>query len=118
MCWYIKALKNYATFRGRATRTEYWMFTLFAYIFMIIPYILVFIDSLAVFGVILVLLYGAAMILPSLAVTVRRLHDTGRSGWWYLINFVPVIGGIWLLILLCQRSEVTANIYDTDTQAS
>lgn len=90
------------------------MFTLFAYIFMIIPYILVFIDSLAV---ILVLLYGAAMILPSLAVTVRRLHDTGRSGWWYLINFVP-FGGIWLFILLCQRSEVTANIYDTDTQAS
>lgn len=118
MYWYIKALKNYATFRGRATRTEYWLFTLFAYIFMIIPYILVFIDSLAVFGVILVLLYGAAMILPSLAVTVRRLHDTGRSGWWYLINFVPVIGGIWLLILLCQRSEVTANIYDTDTQVS
>ncbi|MGF9888730.1 DUF805 domain-containing protein [Priestia megaterium] len=98
MYWYIKALKNYATFRGRATRTEYWMFTLFAYIFMIILYILVFIDSLAV--------------------TVRRLHDTGRSGWWYLINFVPVIGGIWLLILLCQRSEVTANIYDTDTQVS
>ncbi|MDY0941246.1 MULTISPECIES: DUF805 domain-containing protein [Priestia] len=44
--------------------------------------------------------------------------NTGRSGWWYLVNFVPFIGSIWLLILLCQRSEVTANIYDTDTQAS
>ncbi|MGG0459843.1 DUF805 domain-containing protein [Priestia aryabhattai] len=118
MYWYIKALKNYATFRGRATRTEYWMFTLFAYIFTLVLYTLVFIDSFALLVSILILLYGAAMILPSLAVTVRRLHDTGRSGWWYLINFVPVIGGIWLLILLCQRSEVTANIYDTDTQAS
>ncbi|MEJ9225470.1 MULTISPECIES: DUF805 domain-containing protein [Priestia] len=118
MYWYIKVLKNYATFRGRATRTEYWMFTLFAYIFTLVLYALVFIDSIALLVSILILLYGVAMILPSLAVTVRRLHDTGRSGWWYLINFVPVIGGIWLLILLCQRSEVTANIYDTDTQAS
>ncbi|MDC7721569.1 DUF805 domain-containing protein [Priestia megaterium] len=118
MYWYIKALKNYAAFQGRATRTEYWMFTLFSYIFMLVLYALVFIDSIALLVSILILLYGAAMILPSLAVTVRRLHDTGRSGWWYLINFVPVIGGIWLLILLCQRSEVTANIYDTDTQAS
>ncbi|AXI29799.1 MULTISPECIES: DUF805 domain-containing protein [Priestia] len=118
MHWYIKALKNYATFRGRATRTEYWMFTLFSYIFALVPFIFIFIDSLTVFAPILIWLYAAAMILPSLAVTVRRLHDTGRSGWWYLINFVPVIGGIWLLILLCQRSEVTANIYDTDTQAS
>ncbi|MEH7469958.1 DUF805 domain-containing protein, partial [Priestia megaterium] len=87
-------------------------------IFMLVLYALVFIDSIALLVSILILLYGAAMILPSLAVTVRRLHDIGRSGWWYLINFVPVIGGIWLLILLCQRSEVTANIYDTDTQAS
>jgi uncharacterized membrane protein YhaH (DUF805 family) len=94
------------------------MFTLFAYIFTLVLYALVFIDSIALLVSILILLYGVAMILPSLAVTVRRLHDTGRSGWWYLINFVPVIGGIWLLILLCQRSEVTANIYDTDTQAS
>lgn len=118
MYWYIKALKNYATFQGRATRTEYWMFTLFSYIFALVPFIFIFIDSLTVFAPILIWLYAAVMILPSLAVTVRRLHDTGRSGWWYLINFVPVIGGIWLLILLCQRSEVTANIYDTDTQAS
>ncbi|MBD8844567.1 DUF805 domain-containing protein [Priestia megaterium] len=115
---YIKALKNYATFRGRATRTEYWEFTLFGYIFAFVSYIFIAIDSLALFGAILAFAYAVAMILPSLAVTVRRLHVIGRSGWWYLINFVPVIGGIWLLILFCQRSEVTANIYDTDTQAS
>ncbi|MFP7735880.1 DUF805 domain-containing protein [Priestia aryabhattai] len=46
------------------------------------------------------------------------LHNMGRSGWWYFIGMIPFIGNIWLFILLCQRSKVTANIYDTDTKAS
>ena len=115
MKWYLHVLKNYATFQGRATRKEYWMFVLFNFIMWCVLSAIELITDMPPF---LRIVYLVAVFIPSLAVTARRLHDIGRSSWWYLINFVPVIGGIWLLILLCQRSEVTANIYDTDTQAS
>ena len=115
MKWYLHVLKNYRTFQGRATRKEYWMFVLFNFIIWCVLSAIELITDMPPF---LRIVYLVAVFIPSLAVTARRLHDIGRSSWWYLINFVPVIGGIWLLILLCQRSEVTANIYDTDTQAS
>ncbi len=115
MKWYLHVLKNYRTFQGRATRKEYWMFVLFNFVIWCVLSAIELITDMPPF---LRIVYLVAVFIPSLAVTARRLHDIGRSSWWYLINFVPVIGGIWLLILFCQRSEVTANIYDTDTQAS
>ena len=95
---------KYATFSGRATRSEYWYFFLFYYFFTFcLGFIVGFSESdhsLAVIG-----LLCLPILLPSLAVSVRRLHDTGRSGWWFFITFVPYIGGIALLIFLCQKSD-------------
>lgn len=109
MNWYIAALKNYVGFDGRAHRTEFWMFTLFNFLFSLAAMI---VDSVLglqgrVFGVCgpIQVLYGLAVFLPSLALAVRRLHDTGRSGWFVLIALIPIIGGIWLLVLMCLDSQ-------------
>ena len=114
MNWYLEVLKKYAVFDGRARRMEYWMFILFN---LIISVVLVIIDSLigtvirqAGFGL-LQGLYDLAVLLPSIAVTVRRLHDTGRTGWWILIGLIPVIGGIVLLIFMLLDSEPGENQY-------
>ena len=114
MSWYIAALKKYAVFSGRARRKEYWYFALFNMIFC---FILVFIDVFTGlfheqvgFGV-LSTLYMLATLLPSLGVTVRRLHDTGRSGWWILISLVPFIGGLILLIFTLLDSKPGENQY-------
>jgi uncharacterized membrane protein YhaH (DUF805 family) len=98
MSWYLGCWKKYATFSGRARRKEYWMFVLFN---VIATVVLSIIGSLILKenGTILTGIYGLAILIPSLAVTVRRLHDTGRKGWWIFISFVPVIGGIWLFVL-------------------
>jgi uncharacterized membrane protein YhaH (DUF805 family) len=101
MNWYLKVLKQYADFSGRARRKEYWMFFLFNVIFAFVASIL---DG-ALGSVIVSILYMLAMFLPGLAVTVRRLHDIGKSGWWIFISMVPLIGSIWLLILLCTDSD-------------
>jgi len=118
MEWFIKCLKQYADFNGRARRKEYWMFTLFVVIFFIVAAIL---DNLlgttfkfagvsAPYGWIY-LLFAFAMILPSLAVVVRRLHDIGKSGWYYFLVFIPVVGGIILLIWYCKNSQPGENQY-------
>ncbi len=114
MNWYLKVLKQYADFNGRARRMEYWMFVLFN---MMIAIILLIIDN--VIGIAfedigygpLYLLYCLAIIIPSLAVAVRRLHDSGKSGWWILISFIPIIGGIWLLVLFLMDSDPGDNEY-------
>ena len=97
MNWYLQALKKYADFSGRARRKEYWFFILF---YLIILIVLMIVDGFvgtqlggAGFGI-LTCIYALAMLIPALAVTVRRLHDTGRSGWWILIQFVPLVGSI------------------------
>ena len=102
MNWYLEVLKKYAVLEGRARRTEYWMFTLFN---LIIAFGLGFIEGLAGGPGILANLYGLAVLVPGIAVSVRRLHDTGRSGWWLLIAFIPCIGGIVLLIFMVQDSN-------------
>ncbi|MFO3795686.1 MAG: DUF805 domain-containing protein [Anaerolineales bacterium] len=114
MKWYIAALKKYAVFNGRARRKEYWMFVLFNIIFSIVAVVL---DNLLGtaskdlgYGVIYSL-YSLAVLLPGLAVTVRRLHDVGKSGWWIFISLVPIIGGIWLLVLLATDSQPGENEY-------
>ena len=112
MNWYLKVLKQYADFGGRARRKEYWMFALFNVIFAIAAMLL---DNLfgMTFGEIgygpIYSLYGLAVFIPGLAVTVRRLHDIGKSGWMILIALIPIIGSIWLLVLLVTDSESGTN---------
>ncbi|MCX7064879.1 MAG: DUF805 domain-containing protein [Proteobacteria bacterium] len=115
MEWFLVVVKErYAQFAGRARRSEYWYYYLF--------YILIFIGLAIVDGIsgtlnaalgvgLLSGVFGLAMLIPSLAVSVRRLHDTGRSGWWLLIGLVPVIGAIVLLVFVLLDSAPGANQY-------
>ena len=111
MNWYLKVLRQYADFNGRARRTEYWMFVLFNFIFSVIANLL---DYL--FGTIYVFsgIYALAVFIPSLAVTVRRLHDINKSGWMILVAFIPVIGAIWLFILLVMEGTPGENQYGSN----
>ena len=106
MNWYLKCWKQYADFTGRARRTEYWMFTL-------VNFLISFLLNLVLVGTFLGLsfyyIYSLAIFIPSLAVCVRRLHDVGRSGWWYLIGLIPVIGWILLIVWFCTDSQPGAN---------
>ena len=108
MNWYLKVLKQYADFGGRARRSEYWYFALFNIIFAILAMILDNVLGIAIEGIgygPIYILYGLAMFVPGLAVLVRRLHDVGKSGWMYFIALIPIIGAIWLLVLLFTDSQ-------------
>jgi len=114
MNWYLQVLRNYAVFSGRARRKEYWMFGLFNIIFSIAAIILDNILGTAIEDVgygVFYFLYALAVIIPSLAVSVRRLHDVGKSGWFLFIALIPIIGGIWLLVLFCTDGKAGANEY-------
>ena len=114
MNYYLEVLKKYAVFSGRARRKEYWYFFLFN---IIISLVLTGLDSLTgTFSVesgigLLGGIYSLAIMIPSLAVTVRRLHDTDRTGWWLFITLVPIIGGIVLLVFLVQDGIPDENRY-------
>jgi uncharacterized membrane protein YhaH (DUF805 family) len=108
MDWYLQALKKYAEFNGRARRTEYWMFALFN---VIISLVLGLIEGIAGGPGVLASLYSLAVFVPSIAVSVRRLHDTDRSGWWLLIGFVPLFGVIALLVFMVLDSQPGNNQY-------
>ncbi len=121
MEWYLKAFKdNYANFKGRARRKEFWMFYLFH---IIIIFVLAFIAGLisgssdSVGGFIPLIIYILATIIPFLALAVRRLHDTGKSGWYYLISLIPYVGGIIVLVMLAQNGNVGSNEYGPDPKA-
>lgn len=103
---------KYATFEGRASRSEYWFFTLFFIIMYVVLAGLAAGTDAGIFGLV-ALLFILGSIIPSIAVTVRRLHDTGKPGAWYFISFVPIIGGIWLLVLMCTDSDQGPNQYGT-----
>ncbi|MFJ6834932.1 DUF805 domain-containing protein [Streptomyces sp. NPDC091209] len=108
MHWYLDVLKKYATFNGRARRQEYWMFALIN----VIIYVALLVIDLSLLGTgVIAPLYELAVLLPSLAVGVRRLHDTGRSGWWTFIALVPLVGGIILLVFLASDTKPEANQY-------
>jgi uncharacterized membrane protein YhaH (DUF805 family) len=107
MNWYTAVLKKYATFSGRARRKEYWMFTLINMIIITVLQIIDFtIGTMFISGI-----YSLIVFLPSLAVAVRRLHDIGKSGWWLLINIIPVIGFIVMIVFLVKDSEPGPNKY-------
>ena len=103
MNYYTDAIKKYATFSGRARRKEYWMFVLINFIITWVIGIiekaigLTFTVSGAEIGII-TLIYSLFILIPSLALTARRLHDTDRSGWWILISLIPVVGSIILFV--------------------
>lgn len=109
MHWYLTVLKKYAVFSGRAQRAEYWYFVLFNVIISIALNIVGSIlgDDNGVLGT----LYTLAVLIPCLAVSVRRLHDTGRSGWMLLIGLIPIIGTIWLFVLMVLDSNPGDNKY-------
>ena len=111
MNWYMEVLKKYAVFSGRARRTEYWMFVLFNFI---ISMAIGFIGRLLgaehlMLG--LSVVYSLVILLPGLAVLVRRLHDTGKSGGWFFICLVPLAGPIILLVFLASDSTPGDNQY-------
>lgn len=116
MNWYIDCWKKYATFSGRARRKEYWMFVLFNLLASILANVL---DGIVGVGwPVVSALYLLAVLLPSWAVFVRRLHDTDHSGWWLLFAFVPVIGTIWLFVLLIRNGSEGTNRYGADPKAA
>jgi uncharacterized membrane protein YhaH (DUF805 family) len=113
MQWYLKVLRQYADFSGRARRTEYWMFTLFNFIAMIV---LVLIDQVLGTGF-LAFVYVLAVLLPSLAVAARRLHDIGRGGWWQLIGFIPLIGAIIMIVWCVTEGQPQPNQWGPNPKA-
>ena len=109
MNYYVQVLKKYATFKGRSPRKEFWIFFLFN---ALIGAILGIIDiALNINTGNIVLLYTLAIAIPSIAVVVRRLHDTGHSEWWIFFHLIPIIGFIILLIFYIQDSQPGANKY-------
>ena len=108
MQWYLKALKNYGNFSGRATLKEYWTFSLSN---IVIFWLLLFLSSFSeVLVAIIALLFMLVMIIPSFSVGARRLHEIGKTGWWQLLNFVP-FGSIVLLVFFIIESEENDNQY-------
>ena len=115
MNWYVEVLKKYAEFSGRARRTEFWMFALFN---VLIAIGLGVVDGVIGSPGILGMLYGLGVLIPGLAVSIRRLHDTNRSGWWLLIALVPLIGAIALLIFYVQEGDAGSNQFGSNPKRS
>ena len=114
MNWYLECFKKYATFDGRARRKEFWMFALFSFI---VSLVLNLADK-ALFGFqILSGLYGLAVFLPGLAVSVRRLHDIDKSGWFVLLALIPFVGAIVLLVFDCIEGTRGDNRFGGDPKA-
>jgi uncharacterized membrane protein YhaH (DUF805 family) len=114
MNYYTDVLKKYAVFSGRARRKEYWMFALWNLIVIIVLSIVFTSMGVAIKNSLLTIvvdLYALAVFLPSLGVFVRRLHDTGRTGWWFFIGFIPLVGAIILLVFTVQDSKPGDNKY-------
>ena len=121
MIWYLKALTNYTEFGGRARRKEYWFFILFNILISIAFTIIDGVTGLYSIetGVGLFSgIYSLAILVPSIAVGVRRLHDTNRSGWWLLISFIPLIGAIILIVFLASDSNSEENQYGPNPKAA
>ena len=125
MDWMLMPLKRYADFSGRSRRKEYWMFLLFiVLVYFALGVVLTMVGLSgngegSIFGVggatlIILLLFGLAVIIPSIAVTVRRFHDQDKSGWFYLLNFIPYVGPIIVLVFMCLEGTRGPNRYGPD----
>lgn len=120
--YYLKCLKNYANFNGRARRKEYWSFFLFNFLVSFVLQLLMifaefeYLDGLYILAYILLLIFGLGVILPGIAVTVRRLHDIGKGGEWIFLGLVPIVGGIVLFIWFLKEGEPTQNRFGDKTK--
>ena len=106
---YLSVLKNYAKFDGRARRREYWMFTLVNAAVYVVLNILA--TQVSAYIGIVALVYMLGILVPTIAVAIRRMHDIGKSGWWVLIALVPLIGGIWFLVLSVTAGQSGSNAF-------
>ena len=117
MQYFVKCLENYANFKGRATRKEYWMYYLFYTIFYFVVWSIDVAGSvmenkaLSLVGAVLIFLFTFGLLVPTWAVCIRRLHDIGKSGWYILVNLIPIVGCIWFFILMCTDSQPGTNKY-------
>ncbi len=111
MISYLSALRSYAVFRGRARRREFWMFTAVNIAISIVL-------QLAVTSHIPYLLYALGVTVPTVAVTVRRLHDGAHSAWWLLLSVVPIIGQLALFVFLVSRGQDGTNRYGQDPKSA
>ncbi|MDH4322283.1 MAG: DUF805 domain-containing protein [Desulfobulbaceae bacterium] len=119
MRWYLQVLRKYAVFAGRAGRQEYWWFFLFNLVFSLALGLVEIVTGWFGAGIgLLSALYSLAMCVPSLAVTVRRLHDTGRSGWWVLVGLIPLLGVVVLLVFMVRDGAPGENQYGPNPQAT
>ena len=110
MGWYLKVLKNYFGFKGRARRKEYWMFVLINMIVsVLVSYLNYLLGDLS-----LDRLYELATLIPAFALTFRRLHDTGHSAWWLLLILIPLLGWLVLLFFMVQRGDIGKNRFGPD----
>ena len=108
--WKVVVLGRYAQFTGRASRAEYWWFFLAS---LIVTVVLNALGRASSILVVVGFVYSLAVLVPSIAVAVRRLHDTGRSGWWVLIALVPLVGFIVLIVFLAMDGHSGPNQYGT-----
>ena len=108
MNWYLECLRQYGYLNGRARRSEYWYFNLINLI-IVLAIDFIFTPILGFSSIIIIRLYALAVFMPSVAVTVRRLHDIGKSGWFILLALIPLVGAIVLLIFYCTDSEPGEN---------
>jgi len=116
MEWWLLCVRNkYADFKGRARRKEYWMYYL---VYIILAFLVGFIDGFLGLYPILSSIFSLALLIPSIAVAVRRLHDTGKSGWWLLISLVPLLGALYLLYLMIKDSQPDTNAWGPNPKAA
>ncbi|MBL8260841.1 MAG: DUF805 domain-containing protein [Xanthomonadaceae bacterium] len=126
MEWMLMPLKRYADFNGRSRRKEYWMFTLLTFIVYMVLYALMIMGTdfqnggLSALGMLaagLLGIFGLGVLVPSIAVTVRRFHDQDKSGWFVLLAFIPFLGGLILLVFMCLEGTRGSNRFGDDPKA-
>jgi uncharacterized membrane protein YhaH (DUF805 family) len=120
--YYVDVWRDYFDFSGRARRKEYWIFTLYHTVILVSGELLVGVlanesSPIAIVFTLIYVLYVLASIIPTIAVSVRRLHDIDKSGWWLFIGLIPVVGAIWSLILMCTDGTNGPNQYGPDPKA-
>lgn len=107
--YFVDVLKTqYTDFKGRANRPQYWYFFLFNFL---ISFVLGFIDGLIFGANVISLVYTLAVLVPGIAIAVRRLHDLGKPWFWLLVALIPLVGGIALIVLFCLKGEEKENAW-------